>query len=153
MVSMGLSSRRRSARAFGALALPFVLVFSPSALGAPKTAESSSVETARTLFYRALALQDQGKWAEALELLEKVARTRESAQVRFNIAFNQEHLGKLAAAARGYERAIELATQSRAEKVISASHDRLGRLAERIARLVVRPSGEGVAGRVLTRVR
>jgi tetratricopeptide (TPR) repeat protein len=142
---MGVSSRRRSAGAFVAFALlAFALVRSPSALGAPKTSDSAAVESARNRFYRALSLQDQGRWAEALELLEKVAETRESAQVRFNIAFNLEHLGRLAAAARGYERAIELATQSGAENVVSASHDRLGRLAERIARLVVRPAGEGV---------
>jgi hypothetical protein len=141
---MGLSSRRLTARAFNALAFSFALFLAPSALGAPKTAELAAIESARTLFYRALALQDQGKWAEALVLLEKVAETRESAQVRFNIAFNQEHLGRLAAAARGYERAIRLASESGAENVVSASRDRLGRLSGRIARLVVLPRGDEV---------
>lgn len=103
------------------------------------------MESARSQFYRALLLQDQGRWAEALELLEKVAETRESAQVRFNIAFNQEHLGRLALAARGYERAIALAQQSGAENVVRAANDRLQGLSHRIARIVLRPAGEGVS--------
>jgi hypothetical protein len=113
-------------------------------MAGPKTHEAKEVESARSLFYRALALQDQGRWAEALELLEKVAETRESAQVRFNIAFNQEHLGRLAAAARGYERAIAMAKQSGADNVTRAAYDRLGRLSPRVARLVLRPVGDGV---------
>ena len=114
-------------------------------MAAPKNHETKAVESARSLFYRALALQDQGRWAEALELLEKVAETRESAQVRFNIAFNQEHLGRLAAAARSYEKAISLAKQSGAENVTRAAYDRLGRLSSRVARLVLRPIGDGVS--------
>jgi hypothetical protein len=142
---MGLSSRRRSGRVFGAFLVLLGLLVPLNALGAPKSAEAAAIETARNQFYRALALQDQGKWTEALDLLEKVAQTRESAQVRFNIAFSLEHLARFAEAARGYERAIALAAESGAENVVSASHDRLGRLAERIARLVVRPAREGVA--------
>jgi hypothetical protein len=114
-------------------------------MAAPKNHETKAVESARSLFYRALALQDQGRWAEALEILEKVAETRESAQVRFNIAFNQEHLGRLAAAARSYEKAIALAKQNGAENVTRAAYDRLGRLSSRVARLVLRPIGDGVS--------
>ena len=122
-----------------------VLGVSPAVRAEPMDSEATAVESARSTFYRALALQDQGRWAEALELFEKVAETRESAQVRFNIAFDQEHLGRLATAARGYERAILLAEQSGAKNVISAANDRLTRLSSRIARLVLRPVGEGIA--------
>ncbi len=110
----------------------------------PKAHETKAIASARSLFYRALALQDQGKWAEALELLEKVAETRESAQVRFNIAFNQEHLGRLASAARGYERAIALSGNG-AGNVARAAHERLQGLSPRIARLLLRPAGDGIA--------
>jgi hypothetical protein len=116
-----------------------------AASAAPKHQDAKSVETARQLFYRALALQDRGKWAEALELLEKVAEIRESAQVRFNIAFDEEHLGRLSAAARGYERAIQLAAESGAQNVTRAATDRLASLSPRIARLVIRGGGEGIS--------
>jgi hypothetical protein len=142
---MGFSSR--FARVLGGvpLGLALVLLSGANARAEPKGSEAKAVESARTQFYRALALQDQGRWAEALALLEKVAETRESAQVRFNIAFNQEHLGRLALAARGYERAIALAEQSRSENVIRAANERLARLAGQIARLLLRPAGEEVS--------
>jgi len=138
---MGFSPRCGPPRASGALclALAMTLCVSGRAQAAPKTSEAKTVESARSQFYRALALQDQGRWAEALEILERVAETRESAQVRFNIAFNQEHLGRLATAARGYERAIALAQQSGAENVVRAANDRLTGISPRIARLVLRP--------------
>src|SRR6185503_14917973 len=144
---MGFSSRRVRPRALGALCLSLGLGLgvSEGAHAAPKNPEVHAIESARTLFYRALSLQDHGRWAEALEILEKVAETRESAQVRFNIAFNQEHLGRLAAAARGYERAIFLAGQSGAENVVQAASERLQGLSHRVARLVLRPAGDGVA--------
>jgi hypothetical protein len=155
---MGFSPRCGPPRVFGAfcLALAMTLSVSGGAQAAPKTSEAKTVESARSQFYRALALQDQGRWAEALEILERVAETRESAQVRFNIAFNQEHLGRLATAARGYERAIALAGQSGAENVVRAANDRLGGISPRIARLVLRPvvlvdaapSGDGVSVRL-----
>ena len=140
---MGFSPR--AARALGGLFFALALGVGTTARAEPKGSDAKAVESARTLFYRALALQDQGRWAEALALLEKVAETRESAQVRFNIAFNQEHLGRLAAAARGYERAIALAEQSGSEKVVRAAHERLVRLSGRIARLLLRPAGEGMS--------
>jgi hypothetical protein len=142
---MERSSRRVVPRALRAVFIACVFGACPTAVAAPKTQEAKAVESARSLFYRALALQDQGRWAEALELLEQVAETRESAQVRFNIAFNQEHLGRLAAAARGYEKAIALAKQSGAENVTRAAYDRLGSLSSRVARLVLRPVGDGVS--------
>jgi hypothetical protein len=137
--------RRVVPSALRALVIACVLGACPTGMAAPTTHEAKTVESARSLFYRALALQDQGRWAEALELLEKVAETRESAQVRFNIAFNQEHLGRLAAAAQGYEKAIALAKQSGADNVTRAAYDRLGRLSSRVARLVLRPVGDGVS--------
>jgi len=141
---MGHPSRSGWFRALPLSIAVGLLGVSPVVRAEPKDSEVEAVESARSMFYRALALQDQGKWAEALELLEKVAETRESAQVRFNIAFDHEHLGRLATAARGYERAILLAEQSGANNVISAAHDRLARLSSRVARLVVRPVGEGI---------
>ncbi len=140
---MGVSSRFSRATFGPCLAL--VLAVATHAHAEPKSSETKAVESARSQFYRALALQDQGRWAEALALLEKVAETRESAQVRFNIAFNQEHLGRLALAARGYERAIALAEQSHSENVIRAASERLARLTGRIARLLLRPAGENVS--------
>jgi hypothetical protein len=137
--------RRVASSALRALFVAYVLGTCPAAMAAPKNHDAKAVESARSLFYRALALQDQGRWAEALELLERVAETRESAQVRFNISFNQEHLGRLAAAARGYEKAIALAKQNGAENVTRAAYDRLARLSSRVARLVLRPVGDGVS--------
>jgi hypothetical protein len=141
---MGFSPR--VARALGVLLLALSLgVRANAARAAPKASDAKAVEAARTQFYRALALQDQGRWAEALALLEKVAETRESAQVRFNIAFNQEHLGRLAVAARGYEQSIALAEEGGSENVIRAANERLALLSARIARLLLRPAGEGVS--------
>jgi tetratricopeptide (TPR) repeat protein len=136
---------RRSSQPACLLALSLAAFGSPlgvstAALAREKSPDANAVESARTSFYRALALQDRGRFAEALELLEKVAETRESAQVRFNIAFNQEHLGRLPAAVRGYERAILLAHESGARNVVNAANERLKALATRVARLVLRPT-------------
>ena len=68
---MGISPRRPLARATGARLLLLALAASMPlpVRAAPKPADPNAVESARALFYRALALQDQGKWAEALVLL------------------------------------------------------------------------------------
>ncbi|HEX6765704.1 MAG TPA: tetratricopeptide repeat protein [Polyangiaceae bacterium] len=139
------SSGSSALRAGGAVCLCLAIAAAPRAATAAPKQDAKSVETARQLFYRALALQDRGKWAEALELLEKVAEIRESAQVRFNIAFDEEHLGRLSAAARGYERAIALAAESGAQNVTRAATERLASLSPRIARLVIRPAEEGIS--------
>lgn len=94
-----------------AIAICLVLAATPLVsvpLAHAQDGEPSVAELRRT-FQDAIALEDQGKWAEALEKFKKVGEAKMTPQVRFHIAFAEENVGQLAAALRDYQEAEVLA--------------------------------------------
>jgi hypothetical protein len=65
----------------------------------------AELAAARNLFEEALALEDEGRWADALERVKKVAAVKTTAAVRFHLALCNEKLGHLVAAFNEFGRA------------------------------------------------
>ena len=74
----------------------------PRAFADPTEAELAA---ARILFEEALALEDAGRWEDALERVKKVASVKTTAAVRFHLALCNEKLGHLVAAFNEFGRA------------------------------------------------
>jgi hypothetical protein len=92
-----------------AWSLAFLLAWSPQlALAAPTEAE---INAARKLFGQAQEHEAEGRWIDALDLLQRILLVKETAGVRFHAALCREHLGQLLAAEADYRRAAELAAQ------------------------------------------
>ncbi|EYF08117.1 tetratricopeptide repeat protein [Chondromyces apiculatus] len=90
------------------------LLLASALLTAPALAEPSPEEltAARQLFDEGKALEQRKDWAEALKRFRKVAAVRTTPQVRFHIAFCEEHLGHLVEAINGFEQAHEEARRA-----------------------------------------
>lgn len=142
----GSSGARRShaivlASLLVSLALPISRAFAQ-----PTEAELAA---ARNLFEEALALEDAGRWDQALERVKKVAAVKTTAAVRFHLALCNEKLGHLVVAFNEFGRAeAEAAAEGSpdAQRIESNSRKHAADLKARIPTLIVRlPSGLGDA--------
>jgi tetratricopeptide (TPR) repeat protein len=107
-------------------------------------ATPSELRTARTLFQQAEKDEAEGRWSEALDKLERVARIKETAGVRFHIATCKEHLGTLVDALESYERAKQLAADTNAGDVLEIVEPEITRLRSVVATVKVQaPAGVG----------
>src|SRR5262249_5753978 len=79
----------------------------PAAAGDPK---GDSLAQLRAVFSEGRALEDKGRWADALEKFKEVAAAKMTPQVRFHIALCEENLGKLVSAMRGFQLAASEGT-------------------------------------------
>jgi hypothetical protein len=95
-----------------ALALGAPAAAAPQGDAATGEPSEEDLATARERFKEGVALEAKGDWAAARALFEQVAKTRTSPQVLFHLALCDENIGKLIAARRGYERALEAAKEA-----------------------------------------
>jgi hypothetical protein len=97
----------------------------------------------RQLFVEALADQEQGRFAAALEKFRRVQRVRDTVPVRYRLGSALEGLGKIALAVDAYASAIRLGNSTNAEpEVVRAAQARVDALSPRHAHLTLRdPSG------------
>src|SRR4029079_11912267 len=86
------------------LALAFVMAHG---IAAAEPAPSDIAE-ARRLFSEASDLRTEGKWDLAAKKLEAAIAIKETAGLRFHLAYCEEKMGHLLAATRDYDRADEL---------------------------------------------
>lgn len=109
--------------------------------------EQDELELLRRRFREGMALEEQGKWAEALAAFLEVAEKKQSAQVLFHVALCQEQLKQLVLARKGYADALKLAEQDPqgAKEVLDAVPNRVASLDARIPRLVLLVSEQGQA--------
>ena len=122
-----------------ALAVPMGVAPAPAYAATP-----SELQTARTLFQQAEQDEAAGRWSEALDKLERVARIKETAGVRFHIATCQEHLGTLVRALESYERGKALAIETDADDVLELVGPEITRLRKIVAAVRIRaPEGLG----------
>lgn len=116
--------------------------------GDPKkgAAGEDPLERLRVQFGKAIALEDEEKWADALAMFQEIARERMTPQVRFHIALAEEHLGRLIAARDGYREAIKMAEADpeKAKDVLENAPKKLADLEQRIPHvtLVIKDGGE-----------
>lgn len=92
----------------------------------------------RQLFVEALADEEQGRLAAALEKYRRVQRIRDTVPVRFRLGSTLEGLGKIAQAVAAYGAAVQLGTSSGTEpEVVRAAQARIDALAPRLAHLAL----------------
>lgn len=102
------------------------------------------VNELKARFKEALALENEGKWDEALGLFIAIAEKRRSPQVVFHIALCQEQTGRLKSALDSFEEAMSLASADpkAAPEVLENAPPRLESLKGRVPRIVLVASGE-----------
>lgn len=117
----------------------------PALAGEPAAgaeAPESDIQRAKRLFEEATAHEHAGRWQEALERLQEVARIKTTPGVLFHIANCEEGLGRLADALRTFERAKALADAEQVADVQRLAPPRIEKLRERVPRLTLRlPDG------------
>ena len=133
--SSPIHGRARGSRARFASTLGMALALSAATARAD---EPDAVEQAKALFIAGLELVDQGQADAACQkFTAAVGLYRESAAARYQAGLCHERAGRLAAAARHFEAALELARASDKQQLASDIEAHLGPLAERVPRLQI----------------
>ncbi len=92
----------------------------------------------RALFAEALADEQAGRFAAALEKFQRVERIKETASIEYRIGTCYESLGRAPAAYGAYQAALTMAERDPAmSDVARASHERLDALSKHVARLTL----------------
>ncbi|WP_437943866.1 tetratricopeptide repeat protein [Sorangium sp. So ce281] len=133
--------RRRRWRRAAAPGLVCWALLSPSWLHAQ---DDSATRALRLQFAQGLTLEIAGRWADALDRFEAIARRRPTANVTYHIGLCHERLGRLRTAERTYHnaRAIADADARKASPGVLAEIDaRLEDLAGRMPRIVLNLAG------------
>lgn len=115
---------------------------------ASTTARAEADDVLRDLrirFAHGQSLEIAGRWADALERFEEVARVHPTPQVTFHAALCLDHLGRLLAARDRFHDAL-VAARSGAPEVVHEATEHLADLDARIPRVTVALTGalEGV---------
>ncbi|WP_437486978.1 tetratricopeptide repeat protein [Sorangium sp. So ce1014] len=136
--------RRRARRRAAALALALAscALLSPSWGHAQ---DDGATRALRLQFAQGLTLEVAGRWADALDRFEAIARQRPTANVAFHIGLCHERLGRLRTAERTYQDARATA-RAAAPAVLAEIDARLQDLEGRMPRIVLNLAGatEGV---------
>jgi hypothetical protein len=106
-----------------------------------RAANAGDLSRARAKFQEATALEEAGKYADALEVFRAVGQVRMTPQVRFHIATCEEKLGRLVAALGGYELALKDGANVGPE-FQQETENRASAVRARIAKLIIQ-RGEG----------
>jgi hypothetical protein len=104
----------------------------------PAPARAAGGDAAREQFRDGVALMTAGDFAGALTKFKAVARVKMNAQVAFNIAECEEHLGRLVSALGNYRLAAQKAQDGTAPQVASVVDARIDALDKRIPRLTLK---------------
>ncbi|MCC6551595.1 MAG: hypothetical protein IT372_01065 [Polyangiaceae bacterium] len=113
---------------------------------AEKPPSAAELASARKLFAQAIAAEDQEKWAEALEIYERVSRIAISPSLRYHMGVCHEELGDLVEAVNAYELAASSAAERREAALAKESRARLEKARARIAQVTIEvpPDAEGL---------
>ncbi|AUX20387.1 hypothetical protein SOCEGT47_008560 [Sorangium cellulosum] len=156
-------SRGRSRRGAAALGLLGCALLSPASLRAQdavatraradvatRAKDDVATRALRLKFAQGLTLENAGRWADALERFEAIARLRPTANVTFHIGLCNDRLGRLLRAERLYRGAREVALHAAAPAVLAEIDARLQDIEARMPRIVLNLAGatEGVTLRL-----
>lgn len=104
---------------------------------APRRPSAAELASARRLFAEALAAEDQGRWAAALELYERVSKVAVSPSLWYHLGVCHEALGHVIEALNAFELAVSGATARGETALAKESRSRLEKLREKVAKLVL----------------
>jgi len=128
-------TRMRFPRSLLAAAL---LTGSLARAGSASAQPSPDLAEGRQLFVEALADEEHGRFAAALEKYKRVQAIRDTVNVRYRIGAALEGLGKVARAVDAYSAAVKLGVENGTDpEVVRGAQARLDVLRPRIAHLVV----------------
>ncbi|WP_437866141.1 tetratricopeptide repeat protein [Sorangium sp. So ce363] len=135
--------RRRRWRRAAALGLVCWALLSPSWLHAQ---DDSATRALRLQFAQGLTLEIAGRWADALDRFEAIARRRPTANVTYHIGLCHERLGRLRTAERTYHNARAIAdadadARKASPGVLAEIDARLEDLDGRMPRIVLNLAG------------
>lgn len=94
------------------------------------------------MFAEGRTLEDAGRWAQALDLFQQIAKVKMTPQVRFHIALCMENVGLLTQALEGYAVSAREA-ETTAPDVVQEAHEHIEALEKRIPILTVEIIGTG----------
>jgi hypothetical protein len=100
----------------------------------------AEISQARERFAAARKLEDAGRWAEALTVLQRVAEVKMTPQVRFHIALCLENVGLWTQALEAYDQAIAEAGTS-APEVVKEANEHKSALEQTIPTVSLRVEG------------
>lgn len=131
---------RTATRPLAGLVLAIVLFGAPRS-GAALEPTPAAIQEARDRFARGRALEDQGRWSQALAEFRRVASVKMTPQVRFHIALCLENTGSLTRALDGFALAAREADampeEIRDPQVIIESREHIEALKRRIPTLTL----------------
>lgn len=133
-----LARSLRAGIARAAIGLALAGTAAPSAIAVAEPTEEE-LQKAKERFGEGLKHEESGDWQGALAAFQDVAKVKLTAQVRYKIAFSEEHLGHVLAAKKGYEEALELAQKDpeKAKDVLTEGPKRIAVVAPLVPRLTV----------------
>jgi hypothetical protein len=108
----------------------------------------SELNEGRQLFSEALADEEHGRYAAALEKYKRVQAIRDTVNVRYRIGASLEGLGKVARAVDAYTAAVKLGTETAAPgdaEVVRGAQARLDVLRPRTAHLAIHVTPQSFA--------
>jgi tetratricopeptide (TPR) repeat protein len=125
------------------VALAFAMLTSNASSGQTPAASpptEAELNQARARFAAARALEDGGRWAEALTLFQRVAEVKMTPQVRFHIGLCLENVGLWTQALDVYTQAVSEAGEG-APEVVTEANEHLGKLQASIPTISVCVAG------------
>lgn len=114
--------------------------------GAAHAQSQGDLAAGRQLFVEALADEEGGRFAAALEKYKRVQTIRDTVNVRFRIGAALEGLGKVARAVDAYAATVTLGAENKADaEVVRAAQARVDVLRPRVAHLALRVTSPAFA--------
>jgi hypothetical protein len=130
-----MARRRRISLALG-------LLLAGAALAPPVRAQSASeIAAAKQWFGEGLALEEQGKFAEALERFQRAMEVKKTPQIQFHVGLCQLNTGALVEAVVSLEHASEQAKAEGNDQVDGAANAELDALRPRVPSLALSLTG------------
>ena len=112
-------------------------------LSSPARAQSAeAIAAAKKDFADGIALEEQGKFAQALVKFRSVAKVKETPQILFHVGLCESKTGALVEATQTLRRAVDTAHAEGNDKVESAAQGELDAATARLPRLVLAVVGQ-----------
>lgn len=109
---------------------------------APSQPAAEELITARRLFQEGLHAEDDGRWAEALEIFQRIEKVVASPTVLFHVGLCNERLGRWAEALNAFDRAARTAEREDARAAETEAHAHIEEVRKKTGHLVIRLHGD-----------
>ncbi|WP_438015284.1 tetratricopeptide repeat protein [Sorangium sp. So ce315] len=119
-----------------------------AAPAAPRQPSAAELASARQLFALGLAAEDNGRWAEALEIYERIRKVVVSPSLWYHLGVCHEALGHVVEALNAFELAQAGATARRETALARESRSRIEKLRARTSQIVLRLPEDAAGVRV-----